>query len=61
MTTQTTNSHCAGCGMRITAREYHPHAACLMFKSCRNSEEVRTNLQAVLDRGEEIANAKREI
>lgn len=31
------------------AVEYHPYAACLMFKQCLNSETVRANLQAVRD------------
>ena len=42
-------SVCAECGMGCNAGEYHPYAACLMFKQCRNSETVRANLQAVRD------------
>lgn len=45
--------------MKVGDGEYHPHAACLMFKACQNADEVRANLQAVLDRGEDIANDKR--
>ena len=40
-------ARCAECGMRCNADEYHPYAACLMFKQCHNSETVRTNLEAV--------------
>ena len=40
-------SVCAECGMGCNAGEYHPYAACLMFKQCRNSETVRANLAAV--------------
>jgi len=49
---------CAECGMPVD-NEYHPYAACLMFKSCHNSEEVKANLKAVLDEGEALAYAKR--
>lgn len=35
---------CADCGMPCTPREYHPYAACLMFKACHNSDTVRANL-----------------
>ena len=40
---------CIECGMVCEAVEYHPYAACLMFKQCLNSETVRANLQAVRD------------
>ena len=40
---------CIECGMMCEAVEYHPYAACLMFKHCLNSETVRANLQAVRD------------
>jgi hypothetical protein len=33
--------------MPCTPDEYHPYAACLMFKACHNSETVRANLEAV--------------
>lgn len=60
MTTQTTP--CVECGMvPLRDREYHPYAACLMFKTSRDGDVVRKNLQAVLDEGEMIGNAKREI
>lgn len=38
---------CGECGMPCTRAEYHPYAACLMFKACQNSDTVRANLQAV--------------
>lgn len=38
---------CGECGMPCTSGEYHPYAACLMFKACHNSETVRANLDAV--------------
>ena len=40
---------CIECGMMCEAVEYHPYAACLMFKQCLNSETLRANLQAVRD------------
>ena len=39
---------CACCGMVCTPGEYHPYAACLMFKACHNGNTVRANLEAVL-------------
>ena len=42
---------CAECGMPCREDEYHPYAACLMFKACNNSDTVRGNLQDVLDAG----------
>jgi len=38
---------CGTCGMPCTPGEYHPYAACLMFRACHNSETVRANLEAV--------------
>lgn len=38
---------CAECGMPCSPKEYHPYAACLMFKACHNSETVRANLDFV--------------
>lgn len=40
---------CGDCGMPGTPNDYHPYAACLMFKACHSSEVVRANLQAVVD------------
>lgn len=40
---------CGECGMPCVPTEYHPYAACLMFKACHNSDTVRGNLQAVRD------------
>ena len=38
---------CTECGMPCSVGEYHPYAACLMFKACHNSETVRANLDFV--------------
>lgn len=35
---------CTECGMLCAVREFHPFAACLMFKACRDSDKVRANL-----------------
>lgn len=40
-------SDCAECGMPCTRGEYHPHAACLMFKGCHDSATVRAGLAAI--------------
>ncbi len=43
---------CEECGMPLDeVMEYHPYAACLMFRGCQDSESVRTNLQDVLEHG----------
>lgn len=44
--TNTALSACTECGMPCAPAEYHPYAACLMFKGCHNSETVRSNLSA---------------
>ncbi len=42
---------CGECGMPGRANDYHPYAACLMFKACHSSEVVRANLDAVVEHG----------
>jgi hypothetical protein len=43
---------CTECGMHCeTADEYHPYAACLMFKGCHDGSIVRANLNAVVAKG----------
>lgn len=45
------SNDCAECGMWVQPGEYHPYAACLMFKACRSSQTVRANLEAVVQYG----------
>lgn len=40
---------CGECGMPCLPGEYHPYAACLLFRACRNSDTVRGNLQDAQD------------
>jgi len=40
---------CQECTMMVKPSEYHPYAACLMFKACHDSDTVRKNLDAVLN------------
>jgi hypothetical protein len=43
-------SSCGSCGMHIEhPREFHPHAACLMFKACQNGTTVTDNLAFVVE------------
>jgi len=42
---------CQECGMLVEDNEYHPYAACLMFKGCHMGEVVRVNLAAVRAHG----------
>lgn len=45
-------SFCYGCGMPVGADdEYHPHAACLMYRATENAAEVLDNLRAVEEHG----------
>lgn len=45
---------CQQCGMFVVTGEYHPFAACLMFKGCHDSDTVRKNLLAVVDGGKKV-------
>lgn len=38
---------CIECGMLVSPTEYHPYAACLMFKACHDADTVRGNLQDI--------------
>ena len=43
---------CFGCGMKVgDAREYHPHAACMMFRACGSESTVRHALETVQQHG----------
>lgn len=42
-----TTEPCKECGMPTLLGEYHPFAACLMFKGCNDPVTVRANLDAV--------------
>lgn len=50
---------CAVCEMTVGDGEYHPYAACLMYKQCRNAEAVKDNLWAVVDFGRQLEKEKR--
>jgi len=50
-------SACAECGMEVSPVEYHPYAACLMFKGCKDGHVVRENLKAVVERAKAWAPA----
>lgn len=52
---------CKECGMPVEVGEYHPYAACLMFKACHDSATVQANLDSVVNHGyqahiEEVSN-----
>lgn len=43
---------CAACGMATKhVAEFHPHAACLMFKATKDADAVRANLKYVMEYG----------
>lgn len=46
------SSHCGECGMVIlTPGEYHPYAACAMYKQWGDSHAVRVSLAAIIEHG----------
>lgn len=48
-------SVCQECGMVLSVpTEYHPYAACLMFKASRDSLTARANLHHVVNHGREL-------
>lgn len=43
---------CSGCWMPLRAADhYHPYAACLMFKQCKDRDQVEVYLKEVIDHG----------
>lgn len=54
------NRDCACCGMLCSPLEFHPYAACLMFKACKNGETVRANLAFVVEYGKNQAQHRQE-
>lgn len=53
--------HCAQCGMRTDGPAvYHPYAACLMFKACKNGDTVQANLDAVVKYGRDMERKEQE-
>lgn len=47
MTNESRLVRCMECKMPVGFNEYHPYAACLMFKQCDDADVVRKNLAAV--------------
>ena len=45
------NERCTACGMNCAPGEYHPYAACLMYRECHSQDVVRANLQQVVAHG----------
>ena len=55
------NAWCRECGMHLhDASEYHPYAACLMYKACGDRPTVLANLNAVLEAGKSQVSASTE-
>ena len=43
---------CSGCGMLLRApNHYHPYAACLMHRQCKDASQVEVYLKEVLEHG----------
>lgn len=43
---------CAQCGMlTLSAVDYHPYAACVIFARTRQSDKVESNLKAIVEYG----------
>lgn len=52
------HTQCQVCKAFGPAREYHPHAFCLMVIATGNSDGARVNLNAVLDYGRKLERLK---
>lgn len=50
---------CVECGMLCDPLEYHPYAACLMFKACGDSKVVHENLSAIIAYGKKSLSRKK--
>ena len=50
--------HCTECGMPVQWGDYHPYAACLMFKGCGDAETVNKHLNAIKDQWYELGKRK---
>lgn len=50
----TDNKKCSECGMPVEWGDYHPYAACLMFKGCSDTETVTSNLKSLTDQWYEM-------
>lgn len=48
----------AECGMTVNQGEYHPYAACLMFKACGNSNVVEASMDAIMKEGRTLMQEK---
>jgi hypothetical protein len=45
-------SKCARCGMNLlSATDYHPFAACVMFQGLKDGDRVEANIKAVIEYG----------
>lgn len=42
---------CQECGMPVDTGEYHPYAACLIFKGCNDAETARANMSVLQKNG----------
>ncbi len=51
---------CAECGMIVQLGEYHPFAACLMYKGCKDSTTVRENIKAITSQWRELGQRQKE-
>lgn len=49
---------CQECGMDTAVNEYHPYAACLIFKGCHDAEVTRANMDLLIDKGYRMAEEK---
>ncbi|HEX5704914.1 MAG TPA: hypothetical protein VFX97_17075 [Pyrinomonadaceae bacterium] len=49
---------CGECGMLVDAQEYHPYAACVMYRQLGQAEKVNSNLRAVVLHGVDMERAR---
>lgn len=49
---------CGECEMLVKPAEYHPYAACVMYRQLGQVDKVTSNLHAVVDYGIELEQAR---
>ena len=43
---------CSGCGMGLRApNHFHPYAACLMYRQCKDASQVEVYLKEAIEHG----------
>jgi hypothetical protein len=52
-------NRCHDCGMYVQPGDYHPYAACVMYRQCRQGEKVESWLAQIIQHGRDLERADR--